>query len=54
LEEAIRDEEDIRAAGEKKKKKPKKKTCGGGRGEREKSEKACVLEEREKINLKES
>jgi hypothetical protein len=52
LEEAITEEEDIRAAGEKEKKNQRKRrVVGGGEREREKSEKACVLEEREKISF---
>jgi hypothetical protein len=52
LEEAITEEEDIRAAGEKEKKNQRKRrVVGGGGREREKSEKAFVLEEREKISF---
>jgi hypothetical protein len=41
-----------KSCGRERKKKPEKKTCGGGgEREREKSEKACVLEEREKISF---
>ena len=48
LEEAIREEEDMRAGGERKKR-LEKKTCGRG----EKSEKTCVWgRERKKLKLK--